>query len=440
MNLAVIGTGYVGLVTGTCLAEMGNEVVCVDIDAVKVAQLQAGKVPIYEPGLAELLEANVSEGRLTFTTDSHKAIADSQIVMIAVGTPPQDDGSADLSAVFAVAEMVAKGPSGKRLLVTKSTVPVGTCQALQTRVHQLGRHDVVVVSNPEFLKQGDAVNDFLKPERVVIGADDPEAALLMQELYAPFLRTGNRMIVMDIASAEMTKYVANAFLATKISFMNEMSRVCHRVGADIELVRAGISSDSRIGDKFLFPGLGFGGSCFPKDVKALIQTGQKVGCDMSILRSVDQVNDEQRLTFFHRVMDYFQGQVAGKKLAMWGLAFKPRTDDTREAPALALIHWLLERGAQIQVFDPKAMPKVKQMLGDSVAYYDNAYAALEGSDGLIIATEWNEFRRPDFERMRKLLLHPVIFDGRNLYSPDRMAQRGFEYFCIGRPDTAITKV
>ena len=440
MNLAVIGTGYVGLVTGTCLAEMGNQVICVDIDATKVSQLQAGKVPIYEPGLSELIEANVSEGRLTFTTDSHQAISDSQIVMIAVGTPPQADGSADLSAVFAVAEFVAQGPAGKKLLVTKSTVPVGTCQALQERVNQLGRNDVVVVSNPEFLKQGDAVNDFLKPERVVIGANDPEAALLMQELYAPFLRTGNRMIVMDIASAEMTKYVANAFLATKISFMNEMSRVCHRVGADIELVRAGISSDSRIGDKFLFPGLGFGGSCFPKDVKALIQTGQQFGCEMNILRSVDQVNEEQRKHFFDRILEYYQGQVAGKKLAMWGLAFKPRTDDTREAPALSLAEWLLERGASIQVFDPKAMPKVKLQFGDRLSYFDNAYGTLEGADGLVIATEWNEFRRPDFERVRKMLTTPVIFDGRNLYEPDRMAQRGFEYFCIGRPDTAASKV
>jgi len=439
MNLAVVGTGYVGLVTGTCLAEMGNQVVCIDTDAAKVAQLQAGQVPIYEPGLNELVESNVSEGRLTFTTDARQGIADSQIVMIAVGTPPQEDGSADLSAVFAVARMVAEVAQGKRVLVTKSTVPVGTCESLQKQLDEMGRPDIVVVSNPEFLKQGDAVNDFLKPERVVIGADDPEASQLMQELYAPFLRTGNRMIVMDIASAEMTKYVANAFLATKISFINEMSRLCQRVGADVELVRAGIATDSRIGDKFLFPGLGFGGSCFPKDVKALIQTGQQFGCDMDILSSVVRVNEQQRTFFFDRVLNYYGGQLQGKKLAIWGLAFKPRTDDTREAPALSLIEWILERGGSVQAFDPKAMPKVKQELGNRIRYCDLAYDALEGADGLIIATEWNEFRRPDFDRMRRLLNHPVIFDGRNLYSPDRMAQRGFEYYCVGRPDPVLAE-
>lgn len=440
MYLAVIGTGYVGLVTGTCLAEMGNNVVCVDVDQAKVAQLRAGKVPIYEPGLNELVEANVSEGRLTFTTDAHEAIAASQIVMIAVGTPQSADGSADLSAVFAVAEMVARGPAGYKVLVTKSTVPVGTCQALQQRIHELGRKDVVVVSNPEFLKQGDAVNDFLKPDRVVIGADDPEAAQLMQELYSPFLRTGNRLIVMDIASAEMTKYVANAFLATKISFMNEMSRLCHVVGADVEVVRAGISSDSRIGDKFLFPGLGFGGSCFPKDLKALIQTGQKHGCEMAILRSVDQVNERQRADFFARIQTYYGQQLKGKKLGLWGLAFKPRTDDTREAPALTLIELLLKEGALIQVFDPKAMGKVREVFGDRLDYFESAYGAADGADALIIATEWNEFRRPDFEKLRKLMARPVIFDGRNLFSPDRMRQRGFEYFCIGRPDPVAAKV
>lgn len=440
MNLAVIGTGYVGLVSGTCLAEMGNQVICVDIDESKVAQLRAGKVPIYEPGLSELVESNVSEGRLSFTTESQNAVAASQIVIIAVGTPPRSDGSADLTAVFEVAELVAKSASGKRLLVTKSTVPVGTCAALQARLRQLGRDDVVVVSNPEFLKQGDAVNDFLKPERVIIGADDPEAALMMQEMYAPFLRTGNRLIVMDICSAEMTKYVANAFLATKISFMNEMSKLCHRMGADIELVRAGISSDSRIGDRFLFPGLGFGGSCFPKDLKALIQTGHDVDCEMKILRSVHQVNEEQRANFFQRILDHYEGKVAGRSFAIWGLAFKPRTDDTRDAPALTLVDWLLERGARIQVFDPKAMPKVKHRYGERLHYFENAYATLESADALIIATEWNEFRRPDFERVRKLLNRPVIFDGRNLYSPDRMAQRGFEYYCVGRPDPVSSKV
>jgi UDPglucose 6-dehydrogenase len=434
MKLAVVGTGYVGLVTGTCLAEMGNQVVCIDTDESKVAQLRAGKVPIYEPGLNELIDSNVVEGRLTFTTDARQGIAESQIVMIAVGTPPKQDGSADLSAVYAVARMVGEVAQGKRVLVTKSTVPVGTCQEIQSQLNQMGRSDITVVSNPEFLKQGDAVNDFLKPERVVIGADNPEASQLMQELYAPFLRTGNRLIVMDVASAEMTKYVANAFLATKISFINEMSKLCQEVGADIELVRAGISTDSRIGDKFLFPGLGFGGSCFPKDVKALIQTGQRFGCQMKILESVNQVNDSQRRSFFERLLAYFGGDLTGKTLAFWGLAFKPRTDDTREAPALSLIQWVLEKGGKVRAFDPKAMPKVKQELGDQIEFCDLSYDALEGADCLVIATEWNEFRRPDFDRVRRLLKRPVIFDGRNLFSPERMGQRGFEYYCLGRPD------
>ncbi|MFO0886564.1 MAG: UDP-glucose/GDP-mannose dehydrogenase family protein [Pirellulales bacterium] len=439
MNLAVMGTGYVGLVTGTCLAEMGNQVTCIDTDSAKIEQLRKGVIPIYEPGLTELIETNVLEGRLAFTTDARQGIAESQIVMIAVGTPPLPDGSADLSAVFAVARMVGETAEGKRVLVTKSTVPVGTCEAVQALLVEMGRKDIVVVSNPEFLKQGDAVNDFLKPERVVIGADDQEASQLMQELYAPFLRTGNRLIVMDIASAEMTKYVANAFLATKISFINEMSRLCQKVGADVELVRAGIATDSRIGDKFLFPGLGFGGSCFPKDVKALIQTGQQFGCSMSILSSVNQVNDEQRSVFFERFLGHFGGQIKGKKVGLWGLAFKPRTDDTREAPALSLIRWILEKGGMVQGFDPKAMPKVKQELGDQIRYCESAYDALEGVDALIIATEWNEFRRPDFDRMRKLMVHPVVFDGRNLFSPDRMAQRGFVYYCVGRPDPVVPK-
>ena len=437
MNLAVIGTGYVGLVTGTCLAEMGNQVYCIDSDAGKIVRLQAGQIPIYEPGLTELVEANVKEGRLKFTCDAREGIVASQIVMIAVGTPPKEDGSADLSAVFQVAQMVAQVAEGKRVLVTKSTVPVGTCQQIQDQLNQAGRSDIVVVSNPEFLKQGDAVNDFLKPERVVIGADDAEASQMMQELYAPFLRTGNRLIVMDIASAEMTKYIANAFLATKISFINEMSTLCQKVGADIELVRAGISTDSRIGDKFLFPGLGYGGSCFPKDVKALIQTGQQHGCEMRILESVNRVNEQQREHFFQRIVDYFEGRLSSKSLAFWGLSFKPRTDDTREAPALTLVQWALDKGAKVRVFDPKAMPKVQAEFGAKVEYCELAYEAIKGADALIIATEWNEFRRPDFERMRSLLKRPVIFDGRNLFSPERMAQRGFEYYCVGRPDPAV---
>jgi UDPglucose 6-dehydrogenase len=432
MNLAVVGTGYVGLVTGTCLAEMGNDVVCVDVDAEKVAQLQAGEIPIYEPGLGELIEANTLEGRLRFTTDLGAAIATSQIIMIAVGTPAGDNGAADLSAVYSVVEEVARTAPGPRVLVTKSTVPVGTTEKLTAHLRGLGREDITLVSNPEFLKQGDAVNDFLKPDRVVIGADDAHAAQLMQELYAPFLRTGNRLIMMDICSAEMTKYVANAFLATKISFMNEMSRVCERVGADIELIRAGISSDSRIGDKFLFPGLGFGGSCFPKDVKALIATGETVSESLPILRGVCQVNEQQRLRFCQRILEFFDGEVEGRTLALWGLAFKPRTDDIREAPALTIIDFFLERGASLQVFDPRAMGRVRQLYGDRLTYCELAYEAVKDADALVIATEWNEFRRPDFERVRQALKQPVIFDGRNLYTPERMQQRGFEYYCIGR--------
>lgn len=440
MNLAIVGTGYVGLVTGTCLAEMGNQVVCIDSDAAKVEQLRAGHVPIYEPGLGELIEANVAEKRLSFTADARQGIADSQIVMIAVGTPPHADGSADLSAVFAVAKMVGEVALGKRVLVTKSTVPVGTCEAIRNELRAMGRSDIAVVSNPEFLKQGDAVNDFLKPERVVIGVDDADASQLMQELYSPFLRTGNRLVMMDIASAEMTKYVANAFLATKISFINEMSQLCQRVGADVELVRAGISTDSRIGDKFLFPGLGFGGSCFPKDVKALIEIGRKFGCDMQILSSVNRVNEFQRAAFFERLLEHYGGGLAGKRIAFWGLAFKPRTDDTREAPALTLIRWVLEKGGVVQCFDPKAMPKVRSELGDVITYCDSAYEALEGADALVIATEWNEFRRPDFDRMRRLMIRPVVFDGRNLFSPDRMEQRGFVYYCVGRPGPGVGAV
>lgn len=432
MRLVVMGTGYVGLVTGTCMAEMGNEVTCVDVDETKVEQLRQGHIPIYEPGLQELVEANVSEGRLHFTSDGPSAISKAQVAMIAVGTPPGPDGAADLTAVFAVVDLMAdKAPKGA-VLVTKSTVPVGTCARIEEHLASRGRSDLAVVSNPEFLKQGDAVNDFLKPDRVVIGANRPEAAQLMQELYSPFLRTGNRLIMIDVASAEMTKYVANAFLATKISFMNEMSRLCETVGADIERVRSGVASDNRIGDKFLFPGLGFGGSCFPKDLKALIATGTEVGCDLKILRSVAQVNEEQRIRFCQRVEGAFEGELRGRVLALWGLAFKPRTDDTREAPALTLIDHLLERGASLRVFDPKAMPKVRQIYEDRLHYASSAYDAVEGAEALLIATEWNEFRRPDFERVRKLLKRPLIFDGRNLFDPQRMRERGFEYFCVGR--------
>lgn len=434
MNIVVIGTGYVGLVTGTCLAEMGNYVTCVDIDLAKVTDLQSGNIPIYEPGLKDLVEANAAEARLVFSSDIEAAVSEARAVMVAVGTPSNDNGSADLSSVFLACETLARCAPQRLVLIIKSTVPVGTCSQIAARLRVLGRPDIAVVSNPEFLKQGDAVNDFLKPERIVVGAEDESAVLMMQELYAPFLRTGNRIIIMDLASAEMTKYVANAFLATKISFMNEISRLCQLSGADVELVRTGICCDSRIGDKFMFPGLGFGGSCFPKDVKALIQVGQCLQTEVDILKAVDRVNSRQRETFFTRAFEFFNGSLAGRKIAIWGLAFKPRTDDIREAPSLYLIDQLLLHQSQVSVFDPKALGRVKSLYGDRLNYCQHSYDALEGAEALLIATEWNEFRRPDFDRMRRLMARPVIFDGRNLFEPKRMAQRGFSYFCIGRPD------
>jgi UDPglucose 6-dehydrogenase len=429
----VVGTGYVGLVAGTCLAEMGNDVICVDNDATKVETLRQGQIPIYEPGLEELIRANTKEGRLSFTTDLDAAVAQALICIIAVGTPEKADGAADLTAVFNVARQIAKAMDGYRVIVTKSTVPVGTADKIRAIVGENTSHEFSVVSNPEFLKQGAAVDDFLKPDRVVIGADSQRAFDIMRELYSPFLRTGNPIINMDIKSAEMTKYAANAFLATKISFINEMSSLCEKVGADVSMVRVGISSDNRIGAQFLFPGLGYGGSCFPKDVKALIKTGLENGHSMHILEAVDAKNDQQRLDFISKVLNYFGNDVAGKTFAVWGLAFKPRTDDLREAPSRTIIETLLKYGAKIQAFDPKAMGTARVIFGDKITYCDNAYDALNGVDALLLVTEWNEFRRPDFDKMNKLMKHPVIFDGRNQYEIERMGRRGFEYFCIGRP-------
>ncbi len=436
MKLCVVGTGYVGLVTGTCLAEMGNDVICVDNNAEKIEMLKKGGIPIYEPGLEELIKANTQEGRLNFTTDLEAAVSRSLICFIAVGTPQGDDGSADLSAVYEVARSIARTMDGYRVIVTKSTVPVGTADEIDRIVRSVTDQPFSVVSNPEFLKQGAAVDDFLKPDRVVIGTHpgDQQAADIMKELYSPFLRTGNPIIMMDIRSSEMTKYVANAFLATKISFINEMSNLCEQVGADVAQVRVGISSDSRIGSQFLFPGLGYGGSCFPKDVKALIKTARDHGCPSTILESVDTVNQEQRRFFLTKINSYFRGDLKGKTFAVWGLSFKPRTDDLREAPSVTLIRALLDQGAKIQAFDPKAMDNCrKYYLGDAIHYCDNSYDALKGADALLLVTEWNEFRRPDFEKMKGLMAQPVVFDGRNQYDTDRMTQRGFDYFCIGRP-------
>lgn len=434
MKVAVIGTGYVGLVTGTCLAEMGNDVICVDNDAAKIERLRKGEIPIYEPGLEELVRTNTREGRLTFSTSLEEAVNQALICMIAVGTPQGDDGAADLSAVFGVAESIARAMDGYRVIVTKSTVPVGTTAKLCQHLKGVTPYDFAMVSNPEFLKQGAAVDDFLKPDRIIIGADDNRAADIMRELYAPFLRTGNPIILMDVRSAEMTKYVANAFLAMKISFMNEISELCERVGADVDQVRTGISTDTRIGTQFLFPGVGFGGSCFPKDVKALIKTAEAQNVPLDIISAVDRRNTRQWRFYLDKVIEHFGHDLDGKTIALWGLAFKPRTDDMREAPSLNIAEALLAHGAKIQAFDPKAMDTAKRLLGDRISYSETAYGALKGADALLLVTEWNEFRRPDFERMQELMRQPIIFDGRNQYDPDRMRRRGFSYYAIGRPE------
>lgn len=431
MKLCVVGTGYVGLVTGTCLSEMGNDVICVDNNPEKIQQLLKGEVPIYEPGLEELIESNTREGRLSFTTDLADAVKQSSVCFIAVGTPQGEDGSADLNAVYAVAKSIARSMDGYRVIVTKSTVPVGTADKLREIISENTEHEFSMVSNPEFLKQGAAVDDFLKPDRVVIGSNDQRAGDIMKEIYSPFLRTGNPIIMMDIRSAEMTKYVANAFLATKISFINEMSNLCEKVGADISQVRVGICSDMRIGSQFLFPGLGYGGSCFPKDVKALIKTAREHGLPSEILESVDQINKNQRRLYLDKILHYFEGALQGKTFALWGLSFKPRTDDLREAPSETIIEALLAKGAKIHAYDPKAMKNAQHLFGDRITYANNAYDALQNADALLLVTEWNEFRRPDFEKMKKLMRSPVIFDGRNQYDAPRMVQRGFEYFCMG---------
>ena len=435
MKVCVVGTGYVGLVTGTCLAEIGNTVCCVDINQAKIDMLNRGEVPIYEPGLEELIESNTREERLSFSTDLKTAVEEADICFIAVGTPQDDEGAADLSAVYAVAKNIAQNMNGYKVVVSKSTVPVGTGEEVKAIVAEHTTHPFSVVSNPEFLKQGNAVEDFLKPDRIVIGAEDPRAAQLMQELYSPFMRTGNPILMMDLRSSEMTKYVANAFLATKISFINEMANICEAVGADIEKVRHGVTSDVRIGKHFLFPGIGYGGSCFPKDVKALIRTANQNNSQPRILESVDSLNQAQRLTFLHKIMEHFNHDLSGKTIAVWGLAFKPRTDDMREAPSVTIIKTLLEKGATVQAFDPKAVESAKQHFGDQIVYTKSAYEAMVKADCLVILTEWREFHRPSFEKMKSLLMKPVVFDGRNLYDPDRMQERGFYYVSIGRPET-----
>ena len=430
MRMTVIGTGYVGLVAGACLADMGNNVVCIDNNAQKIEDLKIGIIPIYEPGLEELVKSNMKEKRLEFSTDLESAVKKSEVCFIAVGTPQGEDGSCDLQYVLEVAKAIARSMNGYKVIVDKSTVPVGTAEKVTDLVKQYTEHEFDVVSNPEFLKQGNAVDDFLYPDRVIIGSNSPRATMIMQEIYAPFFRTGNKIIVMDVKSAEMTKYASNSFLAAKISFMNEIANLCEKVGADAEMVRVGMSTDSRIGNKFLFPGLGYGGSCFPKDVKALIRTGAENCCEMSIIKEADAVNQKQRLFFVDKIKRYFP-DLKGVKIAVWGLAFKPKTDDMREAPSLTIINELLKSGAEITAFDPKAMETAKIHFGNRINYAENSYDALKDADCMLLLTEWNEFRRPDFERMKELLKNPVIFDGRNQYNPLRLKEMGFIYFHIG---------
>lgn len=433
MKLCVVGTGYVGLVAGTCFAESGNDVACVDIDQRKITDLRNGKIPIYEPGLEELIRRNSADGRLRFTTDLAGAVKEAMVCFIAVGTPQDNDGSADLSMVLQAGADIAKAMPGYRIVVLKSTVPVGTADRMRETMAANTSHPFDVISNPEFLKEGAAVEDFMKPDRVVIGGNSDRALSLIKELYAPFVRTENPILVMDNRSAEMTKYAANAFLATRISFINQVANLCEKVGADVAEVRRGIGFDRRIGHYFLFPGVGYGGSCFPKDVRAVIRTAEEYAMDFSLLKEVEAVNERQKHLLVEKVHAHFGADLRGRKFAIWGLAFKPRTDDMREAPAIVIIEELLKSGAEIAVHDPEALTRAREMFGDRISYYRANYDALLGADALLIVTEWNEFRRPNFARMREVMKAPIIFDGRNLYEPTVMQQEGFSYYPIGRP-------
>jgi UDPglucose 6-dehydrogenase len=432
MKISIIGTGYVGLVQGAVFADTGNQVICMDIDEKKVAMLKKGHVPIYEPGLEEMVKKNMSDKRLEFTTNLNSTVERADVIFLCLPTPQSEDGSADLSHVLGVAQKVADVITGDKILVSKSTVPVGTVDRIRTILKKSGKSGVEVVANPEFLKEGAAVQDSLKPDRIVIGTRSKKAAEVMKDLYAPFVRTGNPVIVMDERSAEMTKYAANAFLATKISFVNELANLCEATGADIDLVRKGIGSDPRIGPQFLFSGVGYGGSCFPKDVKALIRTSHDHQFEFRILRAVDEVNERQKRVLLWKVSQHFGKSLVGKVIAIWGLAFKPQTDDMREAPSIPIVTGLIELGAKVRVHDPVAMPKAKTIFGQKVDYIDNAYEAVKGADALLVITEWNEFRRPDFAQMKSLMRKPVVFDGRNIYDPRELTQQGFQYFGIGR--------
>jgi UDPglucose 6-dehydrogenase len=432
MHVAVVGSGYVGLVAGACLAETGNDVVCVDVDARKIERLRQSDIPIYEPGLEPMVRRNQEEGRLTFSTDIGEAVRRARVIFIAVGTPPGEDGSADLQHVLAVATAIGKHLNEWKVVVTKSTVPVGTAAKVRAAIEAQSRIPFAVCSNPEFRKEGAAIEDFMKPDRVVIGVDSDAAREVMNELYSPFVRTGNPIIFMDIASAEVTKYAANAMLATRISFMNQIAEFCERVGADVKMVRQGIGTDRRIGPAFLFPGPGYGGSCFPKDVKALIHSAEGAGITFDLLCAVEAVNERQKLVLFRKVVDALGDDLAGRRVGVWGLAFKAETDDMRESPAIPLLESLLAAGAEVRVHDPKAMESARAYFGDVMHYARDPYDAAERADALVIVTEWLVYRNPDLDRVRALLRRPLVIDGRNLYEPDRMAALGFEYHGIGR--------
>jgi UDPglucose 6-dehydrogenase len=433
MQLAVVGTGYVGLVAGAGFADFGNDVACVDVDAGKIARLQRGEVPIYEPGLDALIATNARAGRLRFSTDVAAAIRGAEVVFIAVGTPPAPDGSADLSAVFSVARTIGENLDGFKVVATKSTVPVGTADRIREIIAAITTHPFGVASNPEFLKEGAAISDFMKPDRVVIGSDNARAREILRHLYSPFVRATDRIHVMDARSAELTKYAANALLATRISFMNDLALLSEKLGADIELVRKAVGADVRIGPKFLFPGPGFGGSCFPKDIAALLHVAAHAGHELALVRATEEVNARQKRVLGEKVKRHYGGSLAGRKVAVWGLSFKPQTDDIRESPALTLIDDLLAAGAAVRAHDPQAMPNVKALYGDRIHFADGMYGAAEGADALVLVTEWHEYRTPDFPRLRKVMREPALFDGRNMWVPDEVRELGFSYAGIGRP-------
>jgi UDPglucose 6-dehydrogenase len=437
MKISVIGTGYVGLVTGTCLAETGNEVICVDIDKEKVEKMRNGVVPIYEPHLDVLFERNIKANRLKFTTSLEEGLDHGDIIFLALPTPEDEDGSADLSYVLNVSEEIGKKIKEYKVIVDKSTVPVGTAEKVYNVIAKNASCEFDVVSNPEFLREGFAVDDFLKPERIVVGSSSERATALMKKLYSPFVRSGNPIIIMDEKSAELTKYAANSFLATKITFMNEIANYCEKVGADVDMVRVGMGTDSRIGKRFLFPGIGYGGSCFPKDVKALQKAGKDKNYDFKILTSVIEINSAQKTILLPKIENYFSNDLKGKTIAIWGLAFKPETDDIREAPSIDMMEGLLKKGAKLQVFDPEAMPNIEKRFGNRLNYSESMYAALKNADALLICTEWSIFRTPDFSRLKKLLKNPVIFDGRNLYNLNDVEAEGFVYVSVGRKTVNI---